>query len=489
MNPFSIIPSKQNMKAILHQGGFTLSEDQYALLWKYYQLIVEHNEECDLTRISRFDDFIVKHFVDSMIVSQLVEVPQKLLDIGTGAGFPGIPLKIIMPSISLILAEQRRKRVEFLKIAIAELGFPDVEIYPHAVTDHSFFNVDGVITRALESVHETLSRVFHFLPTNGKVIFMKGPSVERESYPKDSYGYSLILKKEYVLPHTSYQRTLLVYEKKVTVLRKTFRIFKDQRENREIVITSDENKKFKEWKKIVQEGAFKDFGITMVSGRRLVKERSRDGESVMVMYDGYSEDDFDLIKIVDKLIDEKRAFILKKSLFNELDVFNTKSALCFTPIPPIPQWKGECEKGCTLFVPFQDPTNVGSVIRSAVAFGIPQIVMLKGAAHPFHPRSIRASAGAVFCAPLYWGPGMEEAVMLAQCCTIVLDLNGISLNNFDFPESFCLLPGLEGPGIPQTINSERISIPIEGSVESLNATVAVSIALYMWRMKKGNFFS
>ena len=152
------------MEQILARAGFELSAPVLDSLWMYYNLIVKNNDDRDLTRITRFEDFIVKHFVDSMYVSRLMELPESLIDIGTGAGFPGIPLKILTPGLRLILAEQRSRRVEFLRMALRELGLEGVDIYPHKVTGHSFFNVDGIITRALASAEDTLSGVSHFLP-------------------------------------------------------------------------------------------------------------------------------------------------------------------------------------------------------------------------------------------------------------------------------------------------------------------------------------
>ncbi len=459
-----------------------LSDESLELLWGYYNLIIEHNEACDLTRIVRFDDFIVKHFVDSMIIDRLIALPASLLDIGTGAGFPGIPLKIIRPDVSIILAEQRSKRVDFLRMAVRELGLESVEVYPHAVTEHSFFHVEGVITRALERMETTLARVSHFLPAGGKVIFMKGPAAEGEISSGEAAGYALVQKKDYLLAGTSYRRCLLVFEKKEDTMRKTYRIFIDPHENREKVITSGDNTRFKEWKKIASGEGIKDSEMTLVSGKRLVKERgSADDDAELVMYDGYSEDDSELNALIERAIAQKRAFIVKKALYNELDVFNTRSALLFTRVDTIPQWDGHAADGCTLLLPFQDPANVGSAIRSAVAFGVHRIVMLRGSANPYHPRSVRASAGAVFQAQLFRGPALEDAIRGAKCPCIALDVKGISLHEYSFPEHFCLLPGIEGPGIPQGIACEKLAIPISEKVESLNAAVATSIVLYAWR--------
>ena len=160
------------------KAGIEIDEFRADLLVQYYNLIIANNDDNDLTRIKGEDNFIIKHFVDSVYYTKFFELPSSLVDIGTGAGFPGIPLKIMFPDLTLILAEQRKRRIDFLKLAVNELELKDVDFYPHKVTEKSFFNVDGVITRALEDAPETLSRVEHFLPRGGRVILLKGPDAQ-----------------------------------------------------------------------------------------------------------------------------------------------------------------------------------------------------------------------------------------------------------------------------------------------------------------------
>jgi 16S rRNA (guanine527-N7)-methyltransferase len=485
--------NRERMEGILAQAGFSLSVLEKDRLWKYYNLIEKYNEECDLTRITRFEDFVVKHFVDSMIVSRFCELPPSLLDIGTGAGFPGIPLKIINPRITLVLAEQRSKRVEFLGRAVRELGLEGVEIYPHKVTDHSFFDVQGVITRALETADETLSRAAHFLPAGGRVLFMKGPGAgdDLDSLSDDNRrSYELERDHEYGLPGSVHRRRLLVFRKKDALRRRTYRIFIDQKENREVVITSESNKTYREFHRIVQGDGVKKTGGTLVSGKRIIRDLVRGGTATpraLIIHDGYAEEDDDLNAVMDALAAEKKLYILKKGLYNELDIFNTKGPLLAVDAPEIPAWDGTLAPGCNLLVPFQDPVNVGSVVRSAAAFGAGRIILLREAANPYHPRSVRASSGAVFGAPLFRGPsiaGLGDLPGGDIGHIIALDKKGAALEGFAFPERFLLLAGMEGPGIPAGVPFTTVAIPMEGSVESLNAAIAASIALYAWRSRR-----
>lgn len=171
---------------------------------------------------------------------------------------------------------------------------------------------------------------------------------------------------------------------------------------------------------------------------------------------------------------------LAPALFRELDVSGTDAPLLLVATPTLAPWTAEdgFAKGCSVLVPFQDPENVGAVIRSAVGFGAASVILLAEAAHPYHPKAVRASGGAVFLANLRRGPSLAD---LPESLPIVaLSAEGSDVATFAFPERFGLLPGLEGPGLPERFRARALSIPMAGGVESLNAASAAAIALYLW---------
>jgi tRNA G18 (ribose-2'-O)-methylase SpoU len=178
-------------------------------------------------------------------------------------------------------------------------------------------------------------------------------------------------------------------------------------------------------------------------------------------------------------------FFLSPSLFRELDLYGTERTLLLVRIDPFPQWKPKKRsKGCTLFVPFQDPVNVGAVIRSAAAFGVSQLVLLKECAHPFHHKSMRAAGSALLRLPLCEGPSIKE-LHKSGMPIITLSPKGQDICRFRFPAAFGLLPGLEGPGLPPNLKGlPALSIPMAPGVESLNAATATAIALYVWQSQK-----
>src|SRR4029077_13202142 len=127
-------------------------------------------------------------------------------------------------------------------------------------------------------------------------------------------------------------------------------------------------------------------------------------------------------------------------LFKQLDVVGTHSPLLLVRVPTNRSWSDDdpWPRGCTLFVPFQDPENVGAVIRSAAAFGAARVVLLREAAHPFHPRAARAAGTALFQVPLFKGPalaGLDPSVGPL----IALSAEGSDLGASPFPDRFGLV--------------------------------------------------
>ncbi len=173
---------------------------------------------------------------------------------------------------------------------------------------------------------------------------------------------------------------------------------------------------------------------------------------------------------------------LSPDLFGRVDSFGTKHPVLIVRAEPLPHFDGNgVQKGCTLCIPFQDPGNVGTVIRAAAAFGVSKIVLLQEAAHPFHPRSLRAAGSNIFRTPLFQGPGVVQLKQF-KIPLVIMTSEGKDVARFNFPESFCLVPGLEGPGIPEILKGgAKISIPMTNGVESLNAAMATGIVLYLWR--------
>ncbi len=108
-------PSRQSLQTLIERCGLSLSAAQYDRLWAYHRMLRAANAELNLTRIHNFENMVLKHYVDSLLVLKFVELPSPLIDMGSGPGLPGIPLKIARPEVAMILAEPRGARAEFLR--------------------------------------------------------------------------------------------------------------------------------------------------------------------------------------------------------------------------------------------------------------------------------------------------------------------------------------------------------------------------------------
>lgn len=182
----------------------------------FCELLMAQQETQNLTRIRQLRDIAIKHFIDSLFITKLIDLPFPLLDIGTGPGFPGIPLKICYPQEKIILAEGVKKRVDFLRLVKEQLKLEQLEIIGRNIDKSFSYPVKGVITRALEDCSTTLGRVLGCLQPQGQVILMKGPKCENEiasAVQKWEGSFCLIKNISYEIPQTPHQRRLVVFEK------------------------------------------------------------------------------------------------------------------------------------------------------------------------------------------------------------------------------------------------------------------------------------
>jgi len=420
---------------------------------------------------------VLKLYLDSVLPCRIIELPSPLMDLGSGAGMPGIPLKIADPQIEIILAESRGNRVEFLGTALRELGLKKIQILGHSVSASTEVPVNGVITRALETIRKTLERVAGSLAKGGLAIFMKGPGCEeetKEALDRFSRRFRLIGDHHYRIPNSPYERRLVVFERLDSP--PWARKAELSKENLVRIIESENNETLRNLRKLLTPRGIRKQLQALVFGQKQVSETLA----------GIPEKCIAWISRGDREPPPDGAprhlmwYQLAPALYESLDPFGTSYPILLVKIEEIPKWVPSegLPQGCTLFVPFQDPENVGAVIRSAVAFGVAVIILLAEAANPYHPKSVRASGGAVFKANLLEGPSIDD---LPEDLPIVsLSKEGKRISNFEFPSKFGLLPGIEEPGLPDRFRKAAVSIPISPEVESLNAVVATAIALSVW---------
>jgi len=176
---------KQNMKQYAKKIGIVLEEEQIEQFYQYEKLLLIWNEKINLTAITEPEEVILKHFVDSLTISKYIEKGAKLIDMGTGAGFPGIPLKILRDDIEITLADSLNKRINFLNEVIKELNLKNIQTV-HTRAEEFGKNkkyresFDIATSRAVANLSTLSEYLIPLVKPNGKVICMKGSEVKEE---------------------------------------------------------------------------------------------------------------------------------------------------------------------------------------------------------------------------------------------------------------------------------------------------------------------
>lgn len=244
------------------------------------------------------------------------------------------------------------------------------------------------------------------------------------------------------------------------------------------VLTSADNPQFKLWASLAEPRGLRKHGQFILAGRKSVPEalaRWPARFTALLTVEGTAPD---------FAPESMPVYALSRPLFAQLDSFGTGTPLLVGMVPEMPALDlSAVPLGLELLCAVGDPANLGALLRSAAAFGVARVVLLEGAAHPFHPRALRAAANAPFQVELRRGPRWDDLAG-AKGPLVALDARGTPLGDYAWPSDVRLVLGEEGPGVPAHLPLQRLAIPMPGGVESLNATVAASIALYAWRQRR-----
>ena len=176
-----------HFQKILEKWEIPFSSEQQEQFVTYYKMLVEKNKVMNLTAITEFDEVLDKHFLDSIALAQYVDLTKSisLIDLGTGAGFPGMPLKIMFPNLKVTLADSLNKRIVFLDEVIAELGLTDIQTV-HARAEDLAHNpdyreqYDYCVSRAVANLSSLSEYCLPFVRIGGSFISYKSGEIEEE---------------------------------------------------------------------------------------------------------------------------------------------------------------------------------------------------------------------------------------------------------------------------------------------------------------------
>ena len=209
--------NKQQFIEELLKLNIEISEEQLKQLDKYYKLLVEWNSFMNLTGITAENEVYLKHFYDSLTITKIVNLSKTktLCDVGTGAGFPGLVLKIIFPHLKITLIDSLNKRINFLNEVIKQLGLKDIETIHTRIEVFGINNrekYDVVVARAVAKLNVLLEYCIPITKIDGYFIAMKGKNEEANNalLKLDS---EIIETNSFLLPIENSDRTIIKIKK------------------------------------------------------------------------------------------------------------------------------------------------------------------------------------------------------------------------------------------------------------------------------------
>ena len=208
----------------LKKLGIILTDKQREQFDRYYELLIEWNKVMNLTGITDYDEVILKHFIDSLMLSEICDMSNvsAMIDVGTGAGFPGIPIKIVYPHINAILLDSLNKRLKFLNTVIEELGLESVQTLHGRAEDYARKteyreSFDLCVSRAVANLSTLSEYCLPFVKKDGTFISYKGGDSDQEVKQAERavalLGGKVETIHKFTLPGTDMGRTLVEIEK------------------------------------------------------------------------------------------------------------------------------------------------------------------------------------------------------------------------------------------------------------------------------------
>jgi 16S rRNA (guanine527-N7)-methyltransferase len=218
-------PMEQPLEMLLREGageyGVITDDRMMSAFMLYKGLLLEWNEKMNLTAIEEDREVIVKHFVDSLSIVPFLKEVHHIVDVGTGAGFPGIPLKIVLPSLEVVLLDSLEKRVGFLNTVISSLQLHGISAVHSRAEDAGSSpkyrgKFDAAVARAVASLPVLLEYCLPMVKIDGIFIAMKGSCSEEiaaSGKALEILGAKIEEVIEFTLPHSDMKRNIIIIRK------------------------------------------------------------------------------------------------------------------------------------------------------------------------------------------------------------------------------------------------------------------------------------
>lgn len=216
----------------LAELGIALNEKQISQFMRYYELLVEWNSFMNLTGITEYEEVMKKHFIDSVSLVKALNLGNKelsVIDIGTGAGFPGVPLKIAFPNLKVTLLDSLNKRIKFLDEVIAQLGLENIDTIhgraeDFAKPDKLREKYDVCVSRAVANLSTLSEFCLPFVKVGGSFVSYKSEKINEEALEAKNaiflLGGKVKEQVDFYLPESDIYRNLFVIEKKSSTPKK-----------------------------------------------------------------------------------------------------------------------------------------------------------------------------------------------------------------------------------------------------------------------------
>lgn len=211
---------KDLIAQIFKNYNFELNNKQIEQFYSYYTFLIQENEKFNLTAITDPLEVIVKHFVDSVLAEKYIKNSARIIDVGTGAGFPGVPLKILRPDIKVTLLDSLQKRVNFLNQLIDKLQLKEIKAVHARAEDYvkeEREKFDVALSRAVAQIPTLSEYLLPYVKIGGKAIMYKGLNIDEElemgRYAIKTLGGVVESQKEFELQEVSGSRSIIIISK------------------------------------------------------------------------------------------------------------------------------------------------------------------------------------------------------------------------------------------------------------------------------------